>query len=224
VADLSLQSFVLARLADFCDWRVRRTDESEHPLPYLQAKLREIEPSLYTLKQQLYEDAVASTLEQVRSGIMTSKGLEDFCFLLERYLAPGDFVDAAFDLSLDRLRTGEDIERMRETLKHLCVHRLLDEERQPPEYRRPTWEHMVREFYLRMDFERLQIIAARRPLSAQRLQYILRRMQRNVAEHCSVFRHPTEHGGTFTPFMTPRMEALLAACGRFLEQLRSLPE
>lgn len=220
---MRLQSFVLARLADFCDWRVRKPQEADDPLPYLTAKLREIEPPLYTLKQQLYDDALADFLVRAEAGRIDEKALEDFCFLLERYLSPCDFVDAVYDLTLERLSTLEGRTRLRQGLKHLCVHRMLDEEQLPPEKRRPSWERMVKEFYARLDFVTLYRIAERRKLTPRRLSAVLRRLQRNVGEYCSVLHHPRGPEDAFTPFMTPRIEGLVAACNRLVALLRTLP-
>lgn len=222
MADPTLQSFVLARLADFCDRRVARETEDEQPISYLLRKLAEIEPLLYTLKQQLYEDAVLDFLRKAEAGQADQRVVEDFVFFLERYLSGGDFVDAVFDLNADTLRTAEGRRRLAGALQGLKAHRLLDQEDLPEDKRRPSWERLVREFYKRLDYERLHAIARRKPLTPVRVKRILRRVQSNVGEFCSVLRHPRGPEDFFTPFMTPRIEGLIAASRRFLLDLRGL--
>ncbi|MBI5245035.1 MAG: hypothetical protein HY922_15335 [Elusimicrobia bacterium] len=220
MANPALQSFVLARLADFCDVRVRKGLGAEHPIPYLLDKLREIEPPLYDLKQQLFNDAINEFFLRVEDGKVDQRALDDFVFLMERYLPPVDFVDAVFDLSLERLREPRARSRMADALRKLTVHRLLDEEALAANRRRPSWEQLARTFYSRLDFERIENIAKRRPMTRRRLNYILRRVQSNVGEFCAVLHHPRCPDDLFTPFMTPRIEALLAACRRLLNSLR----
>jgi len=222
VADPTLQSFVLARLADFCDRRVRKEFEDEHPISYLLRKLGEIEPLLYTLKQQLYEDAVVDFMRKAEAGGVDQRAVEDFVFFLERYLSGGDFVDAVFDLTPETLKAPAGRSRLAQALRGLKAHRLLDQEDLPEERRRPSWERLGREFYKRLDFERLYEIARRKPLTRIRLKRILRRVQSNVAEFCAVLRHPRGPEDFFTPFMTPRIEGLIAASRRFLLELRGL--
>lgn len=220
MANPSLQSFVLARLADFCDVRVRKGLGAEHPIPYLLDKLREIEPPLYDLKQQLFEDAIDEFFRRADEGKVEQRDLEEFIFLMERYLSPVDFVDAVFDLSLERLRDQRARARMAEALRKLGVHRLLDEEDLAANRRRPSWEQLVHAFYGRLDFERIEGIARRRAMNRRRLGYILRRVQSNVGEFCAVLHHPRGPDDLFTPFMMPRIEGLLAACRRLLKRLR----
>jgi hypothetical protein len=222
MADPTLQSFVLARLADFCDRRVRKDLEDEQPIPYLLSKLKEIEPLLYTLKQQLYEDALIDFFRRADAGGVDQRTLEDFVFFLERYLSPGDFVDAVFDLTLEQLKAPPSRERLAQILRGIKAHRLLDQEELPLERRRPSWERLVREFYKRLDYDRLYAVARRKPLTEMRLQRIVRRVQSNVGEFCAVLRHPRGPDDFFTPFMTPRVEGLIAASRRFLLQLRAL--
>jgi len=219
MADPTLQSFILARLADFCDRRSREDPSGEHPVPRLLDKLREVEPPLYKLKQQLLEDAAADFFRRAGASQSDERSLEGFIFLLQRYLSPGDFVDAVFDMTLERLRDPAARLRLAETLRRFAAHRLLDQEELPASRRQSDWERLVSELYRRLDFPRLEEIAARKPLTHTRLAYILRRAQWNVAEFCSVLHHTNGPEDFFTPFMLPRIEGLIAACRRFLRRL-----
>ncbi|MEI8190773.1 MAG: hypothetical protein WCI75_13755 [candidate division NC10 bacterium] len=220
MANPTLQSFTLARLKDFSDCRAR---EERDPVSYLLDKLLEIEPLLYSLKQQLFEDAVAQFLRLAEARHADSRALEGFIFLLQSYLAPGDFVDAVFDLTPERLGDSEARSRLAETLPKLAVRRILDEEGLPASGRPADWDRLAAEFCRRLDFERLERIALRRPKTGRRLRYILRRAQYNVGEYCTVLRHPRGPEDLFTPFITPRIEGLIAACRRFLRRLPKEP-
>jgi hypothetical protein len=217
VADLALQSFVLARLADFCDWRVLKAGAGENPVEFLLLKLREIEPPLYELKEQLFRDAARDFLALAASGAADAGSIQQFSFLLERYLSPGDFVDAVFGLDEAGLREAAARERLCGTLKGLRVYRLLEEESRPPEKRRKSWESLVGEFTRRLGYDALARILARRAITPRRLRFVLRRAQSNVGEYCTVLRHPRGPEDAFTPFMTPRVEALVASTRRFLQ-------
>jgi hypothetical protein len=223
MANPTLQSFALARLADFCDWRALHDLEAERPIPYLLDKLQEIEAPLHKLKQELFEDAVADFLLLAEIGQADSRAVEGFIFLLQSYLAPGDFVDAVFDLTPERLRDPRSRERLAETLRKITVHCVLDQEELPANLRQANWERLVGELYRRLDFERLEQIALRKPMTRKRLSTILRRAQSNVAEFCSLLHHPRGPEDFFTPFMMPRIEGLLASCRRFLRRLPEAP-
>ena len=68
--------------------------------------------------------------------------------------------------------------------------------------------------------DRLGTVLVRKPPTAQRKAMVLRRVRRNVAEYCCVVRIPTDSQDAFTPFMLPRIEALIAANLRFLLKYR----
>ncbi|MFH1725889.1 MAG: hypothetical protein ABII00_14870 [Elusimicrobiota bacterium] len=219
--DVRNQSFVIARLADYCDYRGRYRSDIDDPIVYMWEKLRELENPMYDLKQQLLMEAACGFFWKVHDGQATEGRLADFKQLLDGYLSPGDFADAAFHLAdLGHLADKERMKTAVEFFKRLKAHRLLDEEDKPEEDRSKNWRRLVDDIYKRLQFDLLERVRRRRPLTARRLNVLIRRCRYNTAEYCTVFHFPIHPGDTFTPFIVPRVEALIAANQRFLRQLR----
>lgn len=220
MAELRLQNFVIARLSEYCDFRQRSESYGRDPIQYLWGKLGEIEHPLYELKQQMLEDAVRSFLKRASTLGVTEEELADFKQFLESNLSPGDFVDAAFLLDMPSLL---DVQRRKLISDHLSkarTHRRLQEEGKPEGQRGKAWEKLVGEIRRRLGLEQLERVLRRKPLDERRLRFILRRLRFVTADFCAVFHFPMRPDDTFTPFIMPRVEALVAANQRFLRLLR----
>ena len=109
---------------------------------------------------------------------------------------------------------------LRQILAQVRPTNLFLEERKTAGQRSPSWDKLVGELYRRLDLQLLGAVLERKPRTPQRKSMVLRRVRRNVAEYCSVVRIPVDAQDTFTPFMLPRIEALIAANLRFLRKYR----
>lgn len=220
MADARLQNFVVARLADFCDYRSPLEREGpEDPASYLRAKLLEIEEPLHELKRQLYRDAVAAHFQGPAGD---PARVADFKQVLDAYLQRGDFADAVFRLdSMPPPKDEAGRREAREFFLGLRLRRLKEEEAKPLERRHPEWERLVGEIRQRLGLDLLAKVARRtKGDPGRRRRAVLRRLRRQTAEYCTVIHFPKDPQDTFTPFMLPRVEALVAADLRFLELLR----
>lgn len=216
--DPTHQLLILARLSEFTEYRKTPYQESD-PWAYMRRKLQETEEPLAALKAQLLKATGKGLLEEVRAGTLDAERCADYKHLFERLLAPGDFADLAIHLTpgqppKDQARWCESV------LAQVKPSHLFAEERKPDGQRSPAWDKMVGEIYKRLDLDLLEKVLMRKPRNRKRRAVVLRRLRRNVAEYCSVVRIPTDARDTFTPFMLPRVEALIAACLRFLDKFR----
>jgi len=213
------QLVILARLSEYCQYRGDTLKYESDPWSYMRRKLTDTEQAFTSLKKELFNLTKNKLLEEMKTGEIDEERYADFKALFERLLAPGDFADLAIHLSTQ----GAAAQRLRtvtQLLDEVKPHTLFIEENKPPEERSPAWEKLIGELYRRLDFERLGAVLKRKPRTARRKAVILRRVRRNVAEYCSVLHIPTDPNDTFTPFMLPRVEALIAANLRFLGKYR----
>jgi hypothetical protein len=215
--DPAHQAFILARIGEFCQYKERVRDWERDPWIYMRDKLVQIEPSLAALKGQLLAATSRHLLDAMRAGPLEPEAAADFKQLLERLLTRGDFADVAVHLD----GAGPQAVRWVEPLlaRAKPTHAFL-EERRPAAERDPSWEKLVKELYARLDLDRLGAVLQKRKRTPRRRALVLRRLRRNVAEYCLVVRIPTQANDTFTPFMMPRVEAVIAACLRFLSRHR----
>ena len=216
--DPTHQLVILARLSEFCEFRRHAWQDSE-PWAYMRRKLRETEPPLASMKSELLAATSKKLLEEIQAGGLDAERCADFKTLFERLLAPGDFADLAI-----HLEPGQDPKRMHEfcgqILRHVKPHHAFIEEAKPAGGRSPAWEKLVAELQRRVGIDDLDRMLSRKPKTARRRAYVLRRLRRNVAEYCTVVRIPKDPHDTFTPFMLPRIEGLIAANLRFLDKHR----
>lgn len=218
MADFRLQNFIIARLAEYCDFR--RPLAAQDPVLYLWEKLKEIETPLLELKGQLLADAVRSFMKKVEEGAASEAMLADFKQLLESYLSVGDFVDAVFLLDMDTLRDKSRWELLTDHFSRIQAYRRLDEDLKPLEKRNKAWERLVSDICRRLGFDLVERVLDHKPLTERRLRFVLRRIRLNAADYCAVFHFPMDADDTFTPFILPRVEALIAANQRLLRRLR----
>lgn len=224
MADVQKQNFVIARLADFCNFRQRcETLDTRDPISYLYNKLHEIEEPLNSLKAELLSDAVFSFFHALEAGSATPDRLADFLTLLDNYLSRGDFADAAFHLDWENLKDPGRRKDARGYLGDLRACSLIDDEDKPPASRNPNWQRIVESVYKRLGCDLIAACHSHKPLTARRLRFFVRRIRFQSADFCAVFRFPAHAGDTFTPFILPRVEGLIAANRRILQILRSLP-
>lgn len=213
------QLVIMARLGELCRFQGATLYHERDPWEYMRRKLYEIEPAMAGLKEDLFYATNKRLLEELEGGSIDAERCADYKTLYEKLLAPGDFADVAI-----HLEPGRDPERQTEWCRRLLSQmrptHLFIEERKPQPQRGAAWEKIVAEFYRRLDLDLLAKIIKRKRRTARRKAAVLRRLRRNVAEYCSVVRIPTDPRDTFTPFMLPRIEGLIAACLRFLDSYR----
>jgi hypothetical protein len=216
--NIAHQAFILARLSEFCRFQAGIQRYESDPWSYMRSRLVQMEPELAALKSELLEGTRRKLLADLKAGPLSDEVGADYRQALERLVGRGDFVDLAVHLMPG---AGKDAAAAleREFSRIKANHAFL-EERLPPEQRSPSWEKLIAELAERLDLVRLEQILKRKPRSAKRKAMVLRRLRRNVAEYCTVVRIPKDVSQTFTPFMLPRIEALIAACLRFLDRYR----
>ena len=210
------QMVILARLGEFSRYHATIARHHSDPWDYMLNKLLDTESSISGLKDDLFRATNRQLLEEMAAGTLDAERCADFKTLFEGLLAPGDFADLAIHID----PVHQNLEGARRVLVHVRAHHLFLEERKPEGQRGRQWEKLVDELYRRLDLDRMGKILARKPRTAKRKAIILRRMRRNVAEYCSVMHIPTDASDTFTPFMLPRIEGLIAANLRFLRLYR----
>lgn len=213
------QLVILARLSEYCQYRAWVARDGQDPWDYMRQKLLQTEEALSGLKKDLLAATRAGLLAEMRSGNLDEERCGDYKVLFERLLSRGDFVDLALHL----LPPGNDaraIAAVEGVLRSAKPSDPFAEERKPPAERNPAWEKLVGQLYGRLGLDLLGRVLARRPRTARRKAAALRRVRRNVAEYCTVMHLPTSPSETFTPFMLPRVEGLIAANLRFLDRYR----
>lgn len=221
MTDVRHQHFVIARFADYCDFSRPFPPGLCDPVSGLLAKLTELEGPLNLLKQGILEGHLRRFFKEVPAGI-TDEAAADFRSVLEGYLAPGDYADACFHL-MDHaaLKDPGRLKLAMQCIAPMKAVRLIDEEAKPEEKRSKLYKRLVLELTKRLGFDRLEEVRVRKPLTEQRLRMILRRARRETAEYAAVFHFPVTPDDTFTPFIIPRVEALVAVNRRFLRSLRT---
>lgn len=216
--NIAHQAFILARLSEFCRFHAGVQRYESDPWSYMRGRLLQIEPELAALKSELLEATRRKLLAAAKAGPLTAEACSDYRQALERLVGRGDFVDLALHLSPG---AGPEVAAALDgQFSRIKAHHVFLEERLPAEQRSPHWEKLVAELAERLDLARLEQILKRKPKTAKRKAIILRRLRSNVAEYCTVVRIPKDVSETFTPFMLPRVEALIAACLRFLNRYR----
>ena len=215
-SDPTPQLIIVARLAEYCRFRAILKYEAD-PWEFMLRKLQETEEPLASFKGDLFQRTRERLLAELAAGPLSAERCSDYRLLFERLLGAGDFADAAIHLSP---AAPNQAESLRQVLAQVRPAPPFTEERKPAGQRSPAWDRLVGELYRRLDLDRMGTVMVRKPPTAARKAMVLRRVRRNVAEYCSVVRIPTDPRDTFTPFMLPRIEALIAANLRFLLKYR----
>lgn len=213
------QLVILARLSEYCQYRGATLSHEKDAWGYMRRKLSELQEPVTNLKKELFAATSAALLRELREGINEER-FSDFKVLFERLLSPGDFADLAIHLTTQGASSEARLRAVSQILSQIKPNTLFLEESKPPEQRSPALEKLISQLYARLDFDRLGEILKRKPRTPRRKAYVLRRVRRNVAEYCSVLRIPTDPSDTFTPFMLPRIEGVIAANLRLLNKYR----
>ncbi len=215
--DPTNQLVIIARLSEFCQFRGRTLNERD-PWAYMRDKLLQIEAPLLALKSQLLASMKKHLLEDMRAGGMDDERFADYKMLFEHLVSRGDFADLAIHLSL-AAGPGA-VQWVADLLPQMKAANMFDVERLPAAERGSSWEKLVKELQGRLYLDVLEKVLARKPRTAKRKAYVLRKLRAIVAEYCTVMHIPITAEDTFTPFMLPRVEALVAANLRLLNKYR----
>lgn len=213
----SHQLVIQARLAEFCDFRAAKSRHVSDPWEFMRSKLQQTEEPLAAMKRELLDRTRSQLLGELSAGPLTGERYSDFRVLFERLVSRGQFVDVALHLAPS---PPPSLELLRPALSSLKVHTSFDEERLPAPERDPAREKLVAELRSRLGLDALEAVMKRKKKNPRRRAAVLRRLRKNVAEYCAVVRIPVTAADTFTPFMLPRIESLIAACARFLNSYR----
>ena len=217
--DSTHQLVIMSRLAECCRYKARGHRDERDPWEFLRQKLRETEEPLSRLKGALFETTRSGLLAEMRRGTLNEERYAEYKTVFERLLSRGDFADIAIHLSASGNGPGH-AEWISQSLSRVRPHHLFIEERRPPSERAPAWEKLVSELSRRLELDRLGALLVARRNAPRTKRLVLYRLSRNVAEYCSVMRIPLTPSDAFTPFMLSRVEALIAALLRFLNQHR----
>lgn len=222
MVDLSRQTFVVARFADYCAYSRPYPHGESNPVRYLLNKLDELEEPMYLLKQELYDASWRAFLKKAAKEGVSAEEATDLRSKLEGYLSPGDFFDASFHL-MDAAGLKDPARRKlaEACLSNLKAERLTAEEERPPEKQSKLFRRLTEEMTKRLRLDLLETVRRRKPLTLRRMLMILRRLRFETAEYAAVFHCPTSPDDTFNPFILPRIEALVSVNRRFLRGLRT---
>jgi hypothetical protein len=214
--DITPQLVIVTRLAEYCQFKTIAQYEAD-PWEFMLRKLQEIKEPLAALKENLFQTSREKLLGELSGGTLNAERCADYKLLFERLLSPGDFADVAIHLFPNAPNQAE---CLRQILSQVRPTDLFIEELKAKGERSPSWDKLVGELSRRLDLDRLGGVLGRKPWTPRRKAMVLRRVRRNVAEYCCLVRIPTKPEDTFTPFMLPRIEAVIAANLRFLRQYR----
>lgn len=214
------QLVILTRLSEFCQYRQTTLSARENPWEFMRRKLADTEASLWNLKNELLAATSRTLLEEMKRGRLSEDRCIDFKVLLERLISPGDFADVAIHLTGEVPNPSGALSLVSQLVSQIKPYTLFEEEKKPPETRSPAGEKLIADIQKRLDLDLMAQLLKRKPKTSRRKSYVLRRIRKNVAEYCAVLHIPTDPSDTFTPFMLPRVEALIVANLRFLSRYR----
>lgn len=198
------QQVLLARLTEFC-----RAKPPEGSLwGFLDQKLAEIEAGVRALKQAQLAAYQDWFLDKLGRGDVCEEDLVDLKSVLEAYLSPGDYADVAIHLDAGTLADPKRRAWATQIIKAAKA--------SPLTAGGSRAQLLVSEIGGRVGLEALETTLTRKPKTPLRKRMALRRLRRNAAEYCSVLHFPSSPLDTFRPFLLLRVEALSAACRRFL--------
>jgi len=207
------QQFILARLADFCDYGGMVPHYERDPWSYMRSKLDELEDAVGELKGKQLADACDRFLAELAAGSVDEGSLAEFKALLDSYLSPGDFADVAIHLSAERLSDPSGRVWAIGLLRRVRAAAPFAASADP-------MPMQAAELYRRLGFDVYERILTRKPKTARRKRMTLRRMRRRIAEYCSFLHPPVSPDDTFSPFVIARVSAVLMACRRLLDRCR----
>ncbi len=208
---------LLARLAEAASFPSTVRNYESDAWGYMRRKLGDCEGPLRAYKQILFDEAAARLLSDLRGSFLKPGALLDHKETFEKLLAAGDFADLSFNLE-----PGVDPQHRREAiaavLAHAKVKTLFDIESRPPELRGKPWQALVDDSSKRLGLDTLQKIYDRKPKTPFRRSAVARRARRDLAEFLTVTRGETGMREEVTLFVLTRLEAVIAALLRFLQE------
>lgn len=218
-ASVTNQQFLIARLADFCNYGQRFVNDTD-PWVYMRDKLREIEEPLMQLKQAQLLVARDKFVRLINQKAVGDTDIVEFKTILSNYLSPGEYADVAIHLDMKVIANPDQCTWVLTMMTALKAFSLFDEEKKPEEvrFKGPKKKVMDMSFRLRLDV--MENILTRRPLTNKRKHTLLRRLRLRVAEFCTVLHLPSNAEDTFSPFMLQQVEALTVALLRFMTRFR----
>ena len=214
------QMVILARLRDFCSYGTAVGQYETEPWHYMTSKLREIEPAVRILKQEQLAAAKARFCAALEQSVPDEAFLAEFREVLDRSLAPGDFIDIAFNLNPADLAEPSRREMLLDLLNRAKAQSLFDEQKKPFAQRSQAFQKIVKELNERLTLDVLDQVMSQKAVTPRRKSMVLRRLRRNVANYCAVLHVPATPEDTFSPFMLHRVEAMAVACLGFLDRHR----
>ena len=210
---------MLARLSEAVSWddAVRRHESDAWA--HLRRKLEAMEAPLREYKLQIFSDAKARLLADLKLPLLPPGALEAHKEAFEPLLPIGEYADLSFNLEAGADRAIRH-EGAAAVLASAHTPTLFDYEALPRERRDGAWEKRVAAIARRLDLERLTLVAERGEMTAAKRDRLARRLRRNLAEYLSVTRGQDSLRDEITPFMLARIEAAAAAVLRLLRRWR----
>ena len=206
---------LLARLGEASSFPHAVKQYETDPWSYMRRKLEDCAAPLRAYKRELYEQASARLLEDLRAPLIKPETLLDYKETFEKLLTPGTFADLCFNLD-----PGGDPASRRDAVKAVLadskVKTVFDTEALPPERRGKPWQLLVDDTARRLELDRLKAILERGARTDRRKAYIARRARRNLREFLTVTRGEAGMRDEITLFVLTRVEAAIAATLRFL--------
>jgi hypothetical protein len=210
---------LMARLAEAVHWDEAVRRHESDPWAYMRRKLSDMEAPLREYKHELFTDAKARLLADLKRPLMQPGSIEAYKEAFESLLPIGVYADLSFHLD-----PGADRESRREgaaaVLAGAHAPTLFDYEAAPAEKRSRAWEMRVAAMNERLDLGRLTQIAERDAMTPAKRARVARRLRRNLAEYMTVIRGEGPLRDEITPFMLARIEAAVAANLRLLNRWR----
>jgi hypothetical protein len=206
---------LLARLGEAASFPHAVRQYETDPWNYMRRKLEDCASPLRAYKRELYEDACARLLEELRAPLVKPEALLDHKETFEKLLTPGTFADLCFNLD-----PGGDPASRRDAVKAVLaeskVKTVFDTEALPPERRGKPWQLLVDDTAPRLELDGLKAVFDRGPKTERRKAYVTRRARRNLREFLTVTRGESGMRDEITLFVLTRVEAAIAASLRFL--------
>ena len=170
------------------------------------------------LKDLTYSDACKAFLKSLKDRAATESSKGDFLELLVKFMPRGLVSDVRADLLLG------DMGSLAKRLEDAKPISLLAEERKKID-RDDTIDKDITLIYNNLHFDDcMKEYLHSKDKSMVAVDAVLLKARQNVAEYCCVLRIPISDDDTLSPFMLSRVEALVAANERLIEQIREIEQ
>lgn len=206
---------LLARLGEAASFPQAVRHYESDPWSYLRRKLGSCEGPLSDYKQALFKQASERLFSDLNDPELKPEMLLDHKETFEKLLSPDDFSE--FLLQLDAAgKPAARIAGVRRVLGNARIKTLFDVESMPVERRGKPWQTLVDDTWRRMRLDKLKAILERKPRTDRRRAYIARRARRNLGDFLAVTRGQAGLRDEITLFVLTRVEAVIAAQLRLL--------